>query len=270
MGGARPPRRGDRLVTDTHKATIVHVEPREGQKMHPLVQAAIATGTMDPDSLGKLLAVQREWEAGEARKAYTRALALLKADMPTVIAHDQLVDFTGSSGKRTRYTHASLAAVMEAITEALVRHGFSLSWTPSTGEKLVRVTCRLTHTEGHFEEATLEAPADTSGNKHPAQAIMSTVTLLSRYTALALLGLATADMGEPTTTADERAEQPRIDAARTARACAAITKAGRTIEDAEKHVGRARAEWTTADLAVVRAWLGEKPAAAPVNEDAEP
>lgn len=262
-------------MTDTHKAELVHVEPRdlEQERMHPLVRAAIAAGSgmLDPGTLRELLAVQREWEAGEARKAYTRAQAALKADLPSVIAHDQLVDFEGASGKRTRYTHTSLGGVMEAITEPLTRHGFSLSWTPFTSEKNVRVTCRLTHTEGHFEESTLEAPADTTGNKNPAQAIMSTVTLLSRYTALSLLGIATADMGELTTTAADRIEQPRIDVARSMRAVAAIVKAGRAREDAEKLIGRPVAEWTTADLPVVRAWLeGEKPAAAPVSEGSKP
>lgn len=246
-------------MTDTHKAQLVQLEQRveDDEHVHPLVRAAIkGGGVIDPATMRELLAVQLAWEANEAKKAFTRALALLKRDLPTVIAHDHLVDFTGSTGKRTRYTHASLGAVMEAITEPLTRYGFSLSWTPSTGEKVVRVTCRLQHSEGHAEEATLEAPADTSGNKNPAQAIMSTVTLLSRYTALSLLGIATADMGEPTSTSDERATQPRVDPKRNLRAAAAIVRAGRTREDAEAHVGRPVSEWTIDDLGQLRTWLG--------------
>lgn len=242
-------------MTDSHKTTLVRAEPHEVQRMHPLVSAAIAGGPLDPQTLRELLAVQREWEAGESRKAYTRALAALKADLPSVISHDKTVDFQTQKG-RTHYTHTSLAGVMEAITEPLTRHGFSLSWTPSTGERNVQVTCRLTHTEGHFEEASLGCPADTSGNKNPAQAIASTITLLSRYTALSLLGIATRDMREP----EERApDETRVDAARNMRAVATVVKAGRTKEDAEKHVGRPVTEWTSADLEVLRTWLfGEK------------
>lgn len=246
-------------MTDTHTTTIVHrpaAAPAhlEGQRMHPLVGAAMARGAehIDPATLRDLLAVQREWEAGEARKAYTRALAALKRDLPTVIAKDATVDFTGRNGQRTHYTHASLAGVMEAITEPLTRHGFSLSWEPATGERGVSVTCRLTHAEGHSETATLEAPPDTSGNKSPAQSIASTITLLQRYSALALLGIATADMKEPTGRASAAPDAVNVE--RNMKAIAAITADGLSVEAAAAKVGRPPSEWTAADLNVVREW----------------
>lgn len=246
-------------MSDTHKAEIVNVEPRELQRMHPLVGAAMAHGKeFDPATMRELLAVQREWEAGEARKAYTRALTSLKRDLPTVLSHDRVVDYTSTSGKRTRYTHTSLAAVMDAITEPLQRFGFSLAWEPAISERAVKVTCRLTHTEGHVEAATLEAPPDTSGNKNPAQAIASTVTLLQRYTALALLGIATADMQEPTGPSEgEDAINPR----RNMTAAKALQEAGIGKAAAEKHVGRPVSEWTHADLDKLRVLLGDTKAA---------
>lgn len=240
-------------MSDPTHSTLARVEPGEPpQRMHPLVGAAMAKGQIDPQTLRDLLAVQREWEAGEARKAYTRALAALKCDLPTVIRRDQVVDFTTKNGQRTRYTHTSLAAVMDAITEPLTRHGFSLSWTPAIGERNVKVTCRLTHTEGHHEEATLEAPPDTSGLKSSAQAIASTVTLLQRYTALAILGIATADMPEATGRSADPSEV--VDVQRNMRAAAWATKRGRTRAQAEEHLGKPVAEWTGADLEELRAW----------------
>lgn len=237
----------------THE--IVKVDPIDPpQRMHPLVSAAMSAGQVDPATLRELLAVQREWEAGEARKAYTRALAALKRDLPTVIERDQLVDYT-SKGGRTRYTHASLAGVMDAITEPLTRHGFSLSWTPAIGDRNVRVTCRITHSEGHHEEASLEAPPDNSGHKNPAQAIASTVTLLQRYTALALLGIATADMPEPT--GERRPSPGDVDPRKNLAAAAHIAKIGRSREAAEAHVGRPVSEWTAFDLGKLREWISE-------------
>lgn len=250
-------------MSDDHKQAIAHVEPQQLQRMHPLVGAAMGKATFDPATLRELMVLQREWEAGEARKAYTRALAALKSDLPTVIAKDTLVDFTSREGKRTTYRHASLAAVMDAVTEPLTKHGFSLAWTPAMGERAVKVTCRLTHTEGHFEEAVLEAPADNSGNKSPAQAIASTITLLSRYTALALLGIATRDMTEPTGEPDR---STLVDTDRNMRAARAVTKAGRKLEDAEAHIGRSVREWTGTDLTKLREWLPPKATA----EDKEP
>ena len=245
-------------MTDTHKAEIVHAEPREVQRMHPVVAQAMKAGP-DPQTLRELLEVQRDWEAGEARKAFTRAMAALKRDLPTVIAKDQLVDYVSKSGQRTRYTHTSLAAAMEAITEPLYRHGFSLGWKSETADRVVRVTAELSHTEGHVERTTLEAPPDTSGHKNPAQAVASTITLLQRYTALSLLGIATADMQDPT--GEEQAEDA-VDPRRNMAAVRALAEAGIDRAAAEAHVGRSVSEWTRADRDQLRALLEERKAAA--------
>ena len=260
------------VMTDTHAATLVHVEPKDldRERMHPLVHAALATGQpLDPDTLKKLMDLQERYDANVARKAYTRAIAALKADLPTVIAKDAIVDYTSrKTGEQTYYKHASLAGVMDAVTGALTQYGFSLSWTPASAEKSVRVTCRLQHVDGHYEEATLEAPADNSGNKSPAQAIMSTITLLERYTALAILGIATAEMKEET---GEPAPEPddHVDAKRNMSAMKAITTAKRSIKQAEKLAGgRPASQWTKADRVAIKAWLGQSaPAPEPETID---
>jgi hypothetical protein len=244
-------------VTDTHATTIMHAPADAPARMHPLVNAAMRGGALtDPATLRELLAVQREWEAGEARKAFTRALADLKRDLPTVIARDATVDYQSAKG-RTHYTHASLAGVMEAITGPLTQHGFSLAWVPSTGERgAVRVTCRLTHAEGHTEECALEAPADTSGNKSPAQAVASTITLLQRYTAQSLLGIATADMPEDTGERQRSADDVDVD--RNLRAAKWLADRKITREDAERRVGRPVSEWTARDLEALKAYAAER------------
>lgn len=262
-------------MTDTHKATIVHTPAAAAlapdRAIHPLI-ASLRDGTLDPTTIREMMALQREHEASEAKKAYTRALAALKADLPTVIAKDATVDFTGQSGKRTHYTHATLAGALDAVTGPLTAHGFSLAWVPSTTERgAVRVTCRLTHREGHSEEATLDAPADTSGSKSPAQAIASTITLLQRYSALALLGIATRDMKEPA--GEETRPAPAsggVDARRVLAAVGEIQKRGLDLAELEGLIGRPAKAWTGADLDRAREWIREKQPkkpAAPPRED---
>ena len=46
---------------------------------------------------------------------------------------------------------------------------------------------------GHSESTTLQSPPDASGGKNSIQAIGSAVTYLSRYTLLAITGLATGE-----------------------------------------------------------------------------
>lgn len=57
----------------------------------------------------------------------------------------------------------------------------------------VTVTCIISHRDGHFEENTLSAGRDESGNKNSIQAVGSTLTYLQRMTLKASLGLAASD-----------------------------------------------------------------------------
>lgn len=246
-------------MTDTHE-TIEKADALAAKAvLHPAVERVLQNNPT-PETLREILALQRDWEAGEAKRAYTRALVQLRQDLPAVIKRDMTVDYSGAKG-RVRYTHTSLAAAMEAVLPALTAHGFSLAWTPGTTDRSVSVTATLTHRDGHSESATLSAPADTSGNKSPAQAVASSVTLLQRYTALSILGIATADMKDPESGDEPKADPGEmVDTQRNMRAVAAITKAGKTKKEAEKLVDRPVQKWTTSDLDKLREWLKPKSA----------
>jgi hypothetical protein len=252
-------------MSDSHDKALAVVERENGARMHPLVQAAIAAGP-DPATLRELLAVQREWEAGEAKRAFTRAMVELKRDLPTVLARDQVVDYQSSKG-RTYYKHTSLAAAVGAVIEPLTQHGFSHSWTPDTKDRGVSVKCTLTHAEGHSESTTLSAPPDNSGHKNPAQAIASTITLLQRYSLLALLGIATADMKDPTGQQEPAPKQ--VDQKCNLRAAARLRYYDRTREQAEEFLGRPVAEWTAEDLQRLSEWVTPETEGPPMREPGE-
>lgn len=252
--------RGHAIITNPERVTTI-------EKMNPVVSAGmrILENNPNPEALRELITMQREWEREESRKSFERAMVGLKRDLPNVLKRDKLVDFTGSSGKRTRYTHTSLAAAVAAITEPLTAHGFSHSWTPSVDDKQkVHVTCTLTHTEGHSKETTISAPVDTSGNKGPAQGVASTITLLERYTLLALLGIATDDMTDPEPRGEDASEateqnRARPNPDRALKAVGVITKKGRTREEAEVYLEKKVQEWTDEDIDSLNEWL-KKPA----------
>ena len=169
----------------------------QGGSPTELIQQAISAGA-DLDKLEKLLQLKREYEKDEARKSYHRAMAEFKANPPK-IDKDREVSFDTNRGK-TSYRHATLGNVTEKINAELSKHGLSASWTTQQNGK-IRVTCRITHVQGHSEETSLEADSDTSGSKNPIQAIGSTITYLERYTLLALTGLATYDQDDDGITA---------------------------------------------------------------------
>lgn len=235
--------------------------------MHPLVERMLAKDPT-PEALEKILKLQADWEAAEAKRAYTDALVRLKAALPTFLPRDKKVDFPGKSGQ-VKYTHTSLAGAMEIVIPRLTEYGFSLTWKPgNTPEGLVTVTAKLTHRQGYSEESTLKAGPETGGNKSGPQAVASTVTLLARYACLGMLGLATADMVEPTGESAP-ASGEKIDTARNMRAMADLAKAGKTKAVVEKYLSKPLDQWTSEDLDKLRAWITPQAPAADLISEAE-
>ena len=144
------------------------------------------------ESVQQLLALKREWDANEARKAFVAAMAAFKANPPKIVKNKH-VRFQTEKGV-TEYDHATHSEVTEKIAAALGAHGLSHRWNVEQSEGRIRVTCIITHSMGHSEQVALTASADDSGRKNSIQAIGSAITYLQRYTVLAATGLTTADM----------------------------------------------------------------------------
>lgn len=157
-----------------------------------MAMQALSMGMTVAD-LHSLLALQKDYEANEARKAYVADMAAFKLNPPEIFK-TKLVSYGEGA---TSYMHATLGDVCEKIMEGLAQHGFSHRWDTQqqTGGQIF-VTCTLTHRLGHSESTTLNSSADTSGKKNNIQAMASAVSYLQRYTLLAASGLATKDMSD--------------------------------------------------------------------------
>ena len=136
----------------------------------------------------EMLALQKEYEAHEAKKAYNIALAEFKAE-DILINKDSTVSYGDTS-----YNHATLGNIVGIAVPFLSKHGFSHRWSMEQFDGgMIRVTFHLTHKGGHSETTSLQSGADQSGGKNSIQAIASTVSYLERYTFLGGTGLATVD-----------------------------------------------------------------------------
>jgi hypothetical protein len=232
-------------MTDSHEITTTapaQIQSDKQTRTHPLVTIAMQQQGLDPSTLRDLMSLQREWEEGEAKRAYTMAMTKLKAEMPSVIEREREVSFGG-----THYKFTSLAKAMDVVTPHLSKNGFSISWKSNNNGDYVSVTCSIVHSGGHHEETTLSGPVDKSGGKNAIQAVGSTVTYLQRYTALSLLGIATADMTEP-----HKSNDDKVDAAKNLQAVATLKQCDVTLEQACNHVGKDVRQWTLADLEKLR------------------
>lgn len=161
--------------------------PAGGSPLEALIERAVFEGA-NMDAVERLLGLKERVDQANAKKAFDAAIASAKADIGP-ISKNRVVDFTGQKG-RTHYKFEDLAEIARTVDPVLSQHGLSYRWRTGQTGQTVRVTCIVSHRDGYFEETSLEAPADNSGNKNGIQGIGSTITFLQRYTLKAALGLA--------------------------------------------------------------------------------
>lgn len=175
------------------QAVVTRMEAQPLSVMTPMAMLEKAvTNNASLEVVEKLMTLQERWEANEGRKAFDNAMADAKAEIP-IIMKNRVVDFTSQKG-RTHYRHEDLAEIARTVSPILAKHGLSYRYrTTSNLNEPVTVTCIVSHRDGHFEENTLSAGRDDSGNKNSIQAVGSTLTYLQRMTLKAALGLAASD-----------------------------------------------------------------------------
>lgn len=176
------------------------IEPRERPVMAapidpnatPMQMLAIMTqrGVSMAD-LKDLVALAKDWEANQARKAYVEAMTLFKAE-PHEILKTKFVDIEGGA----KFWHATLADVVDGVVASLAKFGLSHKWITEQNDGQIKVTCVITHRLGHSESTEMVGGPDTTGRKNPIQQVASAQTLMQRYTLLSLCGLASKDMDD--------------------------------------------------------------------------
>jgi len=149
-----------------------------------LLQISVNRGD-DIAKLEKLMDLQERWEKNEARKAFEAAMAAFKAE-PIVITKDRENKQYGSS-------YTSVGNLVGTVTPFLSKHGLSANWELDRGQNEIRITCALTHKQGHSKSVSITLPPDKSGSKNPLQEVKSAVTYGRIITFEAVCGLASSD-----------------------------------------------------------------------------
>lgn len=189
------------------------VEPREravapgpiDPNATPMQMLAIATSKgYDVATLEKFMALAERYEANEARKAYVEAMTKFKAE-PHEILKTKFVDIEGGA----KFFHATLANVVDGVVASLAKYGLSHKWiTDQSNPQQIKVTCVITHRDGHSESTEMVGGPDTTGRKNPIQQVASAQTLMQRYTLLSLCGLASKDMDDEAQLAAKSGKKP--------------------------------------------------------------
>lgn len=206
--------------------------PQQITPMH-MLQIAVQQGA-DLQKLEKLMELQERWEANQARKAFDAAMSAAKAEIKPIVKNRE-VDFPArNGGTRTNYKYEDLAAIADAVDPILAKYGLSYRHRSKQEGKILTVTCVMSHRDGHYEETSLFAGNDESGNKNAIQSIGSAATYLQRYTLKLALGLATSkdDDGKAAGETEESLTEQEI-----ADLNALITEVGADKQRFLKHLG---------------------------------
>lgn len=147
-----------------------------------MIERLAANPDVDVNKLQRLIDMQKDVMAVNAKAAFNAAFARMQAEIPTVVER----------GKTDRTPYATLEDIIEAVRPVLHRHGFSLSHRTEWPDKgTVKVIGILTHEQGFSRESEFLSAADASGSKNAIQALGSSVSYGRRYTVKDLLNIAT-------------------------------------------------------------------------------
>ena len=154
-----------------------------------IIQHAMATGA-DPAYLRELLQVREQWEAGEARKAYSQAIADFQSRCPIIEKGD----------KAHNKAYAAMDRIWRTIRPLLDETGLSVVWTVNAlTEYGLHIEGEIRHRDGHSVGISYDLPMpEKVPGQNAAQVMGSATTYARRYSLCSALGIITGEDDDAT------------------------------------------------------------------------
>lgn len=174
------------------QALITQPPPSETGAILQVIERAARDPSIDIEKMRSLLQMHQEIRAKAAETAFMAAMQRAQGELGPVL-RDAKNDHTHS-----RY--ARLETIIAAINPIITGHGFSMSF--GTADSLApghyRVTCDVSHAEGHSRHYFADVPSDAVGakgtvNKNPIHAFGSAITYGRRYLTTMIFNIAIAN-----------------------------------------------------------------------------
>lgn len=150
-----------------------------------LIRDAI-NSKVSPEHLRELLAVRREWEADEARKAFNVAVSEFQRRAPIVSKGDKAYD----------KEYARMDRIWRETRPLITELGLSVTWQVCElrADGLCHVEGQLRHRDGHGEKLVQDIPMpELIKGQNRAQQMGSASTYAKRYAFCSALGIVTGD-----------------------------------------------------------------------------
>jgi ERF superfamily len=139
---------------------------QESGNLLSVIAKAVANPDLDVEKLSRLLDVHERIVAEQRKTAFMAAMARLTPKLPEI----------GKHGMSHHGPYSRLEDIDRAIRPIIASEGFAMSFDSQEIGNKIRVICKLSHAEGHFETKQIDLPIDNSGSKNGAQAVISTVS----------------------------------------------------------------------------------------------
>ena len=170
-------------VIEHDPATAKAVEIPRAQAVTPIdmLDRALGNGA-GIDVIERLMTLHERYQAAEARRAFIDAKAAFKAEAPSIEKDKKNLQY------KSKYS--SIGAIVNTMNPILSKHGLDASWDIDQSDADIKVTCTLSHRDGHSQSVPMRSKPDGTGQKNPIQQIKSAITYLKIATYEAVVGIA--------------------------------------------------------------------------------
>lgn len=194
------------IITTPETAQLPAAAP---QGFDRFIEMAI-TKNVPVETLERLLAMQKDIMATNAKAAYDDALAAFQKVCP-IIHKGKEVRNSPAKGGGLRYTYAPMDSIISQVREPLSAHGFSYSADTEIDEKgwiVTKVTSY--HIAGHSRTTTFKVPVDKDAFMNEQQKVAAARTYALRYNFVGHFGIMTGDEDDDANSAgkDREAGKP--------------------------------------------------------------
>lgn len=170
-------------------AIVQRQEPQsDATALIQVIERAASNPSIDVEKMERLLAMQERILTRNAEVSFNTAMRAAQEEMPKVLRNKR--------NDQTNSKYADLEKVNDAIVPVYTRHGFSLSFgtADSPLEGHIRLTCLVSHIEGHSRPYQCDMPLDMAGlkgnqNKTATHAHGSTMSYGRRYLTLLIFNV---------------------------------------------------------------------------------
>lgn len=163
-----------------HEAQLPAVKPSEmtsNQVLLAILDVARTPG-IDITIAERLFAMQERMVIDQRKVAFFTALTELESEIPQIQKSGHIRDNSGE----TRNKYALLEDIDTILKPLLTKHGFAFSFDEDwTDGKTFKLSCRMSHREGHAETKTISLPLDTGPGRSSIQSRGSTQKYGQRY-----------------------------------------------------------------------------------------